>query len=210
VSEVEAGVLETRRPGEMRTHARALAGAGVLLLVLGLAACGDDGGADDGSSTDTGEETADDTTTTEADAGSTTSTTEQLSPEEEVIRDYEAAYVAAATALNPPNPDSPELPAHFTGEALASHQSTIRSMQSGGAAADSIVEHRPSNVVITGETATLRDCFVDTTQMIDLTSGQPAGQPTVTTLHVDVELERVDGTWKVARRSERTDPCPPG
>jgi hypothetical protein len=65
------------------------------------------------------------------------------------------------------------------------------------------------NVVISGETAELRDCFVDTTEQFSATTGESLGGASTTTMHVDVQFQRVDGVWKVGERTERTDPCPP-
>ncbi len=64
------------------------------------------------------------------------------------------------------------------------------------------------DVLITGETAKVRDCFVDTTEQFNAATGESLGGASTTTMHVDVELQRVDGVWKVAERSERNDPCP--
>jgi hypothetical protein len=190
----------------MRRAGRALAAVAGALMVLGVAACGGD---DD----DSGEASAVedlDTTTAEAgdDAGSTTSTT--LSPEDQVIADYTAAQDAFSAASNPPNPDAPELAAHYTGEALTRVQNNLRGMQAAGAGAQSTVEVHPSEVSISGSTARLVDCFVDSTQMIEIGSGRPLGEPGQTTLHVEVSLEQIDGVWKVAAQTEREGPCTPG
>ena len=185
---------------------RFVRGAVAAALAAGLCACG----GDDADEADTPEPPA---ATTEA--GSSTgvesagaTTTAALSPEAEVVRDYEAASAAFSAAANPPNPDAPELAAHFTGSSLARYQATLRSLQADGATAHNTVEHRVVNVVISGETAEVQDCFVDTTEEFSATTGESLGGASTTTMHVDVLLQRVDGVWKVAERTERTDPCP--
>jgi hypothetical protein len=199
------GVWEDEEFGGMKRLGRALAAAAGALLVLGVAACGGD---DDNSGDASAVEDLD-TTSADAgdDAGSTTSTT--LSPEEQVVADYEAASAAFSAAANPPNPDSPDLAAHFTGASLSRYQDALRSLQAAGATAQNTVEHHPINVVVTGETAQVEDCFVDTTQQFSAATGEALGGPSTTTMHVDVTLQLIDGVWKVAERSERTDPCTP-
>lgn len=189
----------------MRTHARVVAAlAGVLLVAA--AACGGADGADDDAAA------AGPTTSEEApespsgDDGSTT--TAAVSPEDQVVRDYEAASAAFSAAANPPNPDAPELAAHFTGSSLTRYQTTLRSLQEAGAYAENSVEHGVVDVRIVGETAQLQDCFVDTTEQFSAATGESLGGASTTTMHVDVELQRVDGVWKVAERTERNDPCP--
>ena len=192
--------------GGVRRTTRALAAMAAALLTLGsLAACGGD---DDGGDAEAIED-LDATTTTEA-GGETTDTTEALTPEEQVVAAYTAAQNAFSAASNPPNPDAPELATSYTGDALARLQENLRGMQASGAGAQTTVELHPSAVVISGTTATLVDCFVDNTQMVELGTGRPLGSPGQTTLHVDVSLEQVDGVWKVADQTERSTPCTPG
>jgi hypothetical protein len=189
----------------MRTHARGLVRVLAIALAVAMSACG----GDDSDDADTSEST----TTTEAESSgggeNAASTTTALSPEDEVVRDYEAASAAFSAAANPPNPDAAELAEHFTGSSLTRYQTTLRSLQAAGATAHNTVEHRVLNVVISGETAEVRDCFVDTTEQFNAATGESLGGASTTTMHVDVQLQLVDGVWKVAERTERSEPCPP-
>lgn len=190
----------------MRIHARVFAAFAGVLLVATAACGGDDGGGDDAT------EAEGPTTSAEAPESSggddETTTTAPLSPEDEVIRDYEAASAAFSAAANPPDPDAPDLAAHFTGSSLTRYQTTLRSLQEAGAYAENSVEHRVVDVLIVGETARVQDCFVDTTEQFSAATGESLGGASTTTMHVDVELQRVDDVWKVAERTERNDPCP--
>jgi hypothetical protein len=93
----------------MRMLTRRCVGRAVAVaLAVGLSACG----GDDADEADTAEPT-----TATTDAGSSTqgesagaTTTAALSPEDEVVRDYEAASAAFSAAANPPNPDAPSWP----------------------------------------------------------------------------------------------------
>lgn len=155
-----------------------LAASGVVLLAVGPAACGSDG--DDGDAGDdrvgpATESTVEGTSKTTTERAAATTTTVELTAEEEVVRDYEAASAAISAAANPPNPDSPELAAHFTGSSLSRYQATLRSLEAAGATAETTVEHHPTSVTIAGESAEVQDCFVDTSQQFNATTGEPLG-----------------------------------
>jgi hypothetical protein len=173
-----------------------------LAAVLVLGACGGGGGDDDESAGSGDRET---TTTTAAEPETTT--TAALTPEEQVLRDYDAAHQAIIAASNPPDPNHPDLLAHMGGDALARQQSQLRQWQGLNVAADTSVVSRPEVTSISGSVATVRDCFTDTTTIIDLSTGQP-GQSGSTTQHVDVTLEQRDGVWLLAYQVLREDPCP--
>lgn len=189
----------------MRTNARLLATLLGALLVAS-AACGND---DDAVANHEADLESPATSSEDESGGSEPTTTAPLSPEDEVVRDYEAASAAFSAAANPPNPDAPELAAHFTGSSLTRYQTTLRSLKEAGATAENTVEHRVIHVLIVGETAQLQDCFVDTTEQFNAATGASLGGASTTTMHVDVELQRVGDVWKVAERTERSDPCPP-
>jgi hypothetical protein len=201
------GVEVNEESAAMKVHARVLAAfVGALLVVT--AACGGDDGTEANDDDTESENAATSEQEPESSTGDESTTTAPLSPEDEVIRDYEAASAAFSAAANPPNPDAPELAEHFTGSSLTRYQTTLRSLQEAGATAENSVEHRVLNVTIVGETAQVQDCFVDTTEQFSATTGESLGGASTTTMHVDVELQRVDGVWKVAERTERNDPCP--
>ncbi len=210
------GVLgETTRRWKVSraARARALAAALAVAVLVGPAACG--GGGEGGGDGDT--EAGEDATSADAGSDATgaddpagTTTTEALTPEEEVVRDYEAAFAAFAAAANPPDPEHPDFLARFTGDTLDRLQGTLRQYAGINAGADTSTELHPSDVVVVGDSATLVDCMVDHTQMVDLASGEPVGEAGETVQHLDVQLERADGVWKIALLTERTDPCTPG
>jgi hypothetical protein len=170
------------------------------VLVLALGACGGD---DDSGDDETGAGDRETTTTTEE----STTTTAALTPEEQVLRDYDAARQAVVASANPPNPDHPDLLAHFGGDALARQQSLLREWQDLNVGARTTVETHPEVTSITGTAATVRDCFTDSSQVIDLATGRP-GESGSTTQHVDVTLEQRDGVWILTRQELREDPCP--
>ncbi|MGH9137626.1 MAG: hypothetical protein ACRD0G_11350 [Acidimicrobiales bacterium] len=173
----------------------------MLVLAPGLSACGDDGSSDDAAS---------DETTTSADTTSTTAASSTtLSAEQEVLAAYEAANDAFLAAVDPPNPEHPDLLATRTGASLARTQSNLRGMASQGVGGNVSYESNPTDVAIDGEQATLEDCFVDHTQLYDLATGAPVGEPGTTVLNLDVTMQRVDGVWMLADGIQLEATCEP-
>jgi len=175
-----------------------------LVAVLALAACGDDSGG--GASDESGSESAEhsgDSTTTETPASSTTAA---LTPEEEVLRDYQLATDAGIAASNPPNPEHPDLVRYWGDDALALSQSDIGQWQGLGIGMISEVEVDAAVVTLTGDTAVVRDCFTDTTRSIELATGETS-EPGSTTQLVEVSLERRDGIWVAVHQEMLADSC---
>lgn len=175
-----------------------------MVAMLALAACGDSSG--DGDSDESGSESAEqsaESTSTEAPA---TSTTAALTPEDEVLRDYQAATDAGIAASNPPNPDHPDLVRYWGDDALALIQSDIGQWQSLGIGMISEVEVDAVVVTLTGETAVVRDCFTDTTRSIEIATGETSA-PGSTTQLVEVSLERRDGIWVAVHQEKLADTC---
>jgi hypothetical protein len=191
------GVWEDEEYGGMKPAGRALAAAAGALMVLGIAACGGDD--DDDASADAGGQ-LDETTTTED------VTTTTLAPEQQVWSDLEAGYQAVASVAGRPDPDAPELAAHFTGESLQGFQDAMRDLQAGGASSTTISLHQYS-VAVGGTIAQVDYCFVDTSQHLDAT-GNPAGAPEVTSMRANAQMEHVDGTWKMSSSTIEPEQCP--
>ena len=185
----------------MRMHARALAGAVAIMVVLGLASCGGD---------DDSETSESSTTTTESEPSSTeeaTTTTEPLPPEEQAWADLEAGSQAFSAVAAAPDPDAPELLRYFTGESLAGVQSLMRDLQAGsGGSINSVQLHRYS-VTVASETATVDYCFIDSSQRLD-TSGNPTGEPEVTSMRSTAQMELIDDIWKLAQETLTPEECP--
>lgn len=180
----------------MRHVRRALGAVAVALMVLGAAACGGD---DDDASADADGD-VDETATSEE------VTTTTLAPEQQVWRDLEAGYQAVASLAGQPDPDAPELAAHFSGETLQGFQDAMRDLQAGGASSTTITLHQYS-VAVGGTTAQVDYCFVDTSQHLDAT-GNPAGAPEVTSMRANAQMEHVDGKWKMSSSTIEPQECP--
>lgn len=183
----------------MRPSARAVLAVAALAVVA--AACG---GGDDGPAN---EEAIVDDETSNSSAADGTATT--LSPEEEVLTAYEAASDALSSAYDPPDPDHPDLLATYGGEALSRIQGTLSQLQGEGVSYVGTFELHPTVITLAGNTAVIEDCYVNHTQVVQTETREPIGEPGEAVLHVEVHLERSDGTWRLVEKQELSEPCTP-
>jgi hypothetical protein len=142
---------------------------------------------------------ADDNSKSEASA--TTS-----APSAQAEADIEAAYRAfiamIGRVVQAPDPDDPELPMRATGVALDGLRSSIaRSLAEG-----TIIRPGPAtsatvlSIEVSGDTATLRACFIDESTAYVAVTGAVVEPTTIVTIVDTVELEREGDTWLVSRR----------
>ncbi len=188
----------------------------VLVAALGGSACQSESEAPDPEAAAPAEEPTDGPAASSSAPTATPSATPALSPastadpaEAEVLAAYQAywdTYVAANQS--PPTADYPDLARYATGEALRTvTESTSRFRAAGQvfrSPPDSIVEHRTSVLEITGDTAKVRDCYIDDGWTETLATGERQGEGVGTRLIV-ADMVREDGSWKVAYPANQRD-----
>lgn len=166
---------------------RAVRPAGlVAALFWVVAGCGGDSG---------GEEADEDGgTTTSAESSSTTT----LSPEEQVLADYDDAQAATKAAYDPADPEHPDLLAHYAGPLLARHQTRLTEYQLGGLSNVLVSKESDARVVSLDETtAVIENCMTEVLQMTDSETRQPQAEPQTSTGLVSLDVALIDGTWKI-------------
>jgi hypothetical protein len=189
----------------MRPHARTLAAAVAAMLVLGMVACGGD---DDSAAGDTEQatEAADDATTTTA--AESSATTAAPTPEDQAVAAYRAAYDAYFAALNPPNPQSPELMAGFSGEALTTMIDTVFRARDDGVYVVGSFEMHPEVASATATEVLLVDCVVETNTTFDAATG--AERDSGRYVHNRrATVVNTDGVWSVAAFEHVEEQCTP-
>lgn len=143
------------------------------------------------------------TTTTSTTVPETTTTTAAPSPEEEVLAAYANYWQAVDAAFDPPQvePEHPALREYATGEALAGitanaretlSQNRARRIRSGGRYA-----HRAEVLTIDGDTATVRDCTIDDTVIVNTVDGAVIDDGVSTRLYISMLVHEA-GQWKLA------------
>ena len=181
--------------------------AGLAVLALTGLGC-ESGNGDDvpldaapGSTTTT---TASTTTSTVAQV--TTTTTAPPTPEEEVLVAYLNYWKAVDAAFDPSEaePDLPALRQYATGEALAGITASARTSLEQNRARripeNGRYVHRAEVLAVDGETATVRDCTIDDTVIIDTITGAVLDDAVSTRLYIST-MVREAGQWKLAQQN---------
>jgi hypothetical protein len=166
-------------------------------LVLGASSCGG------------GDDQAAETTTTTAQARSTppsttqpsTTTTEPATPEEEVEAAFLDAMAVFYDVSRSPDPDD-ERPAETRTEPILSR---VRDVLADAREDDLFVRYpddRPPvpeilALEVDGEEATITVCIIDDAQQVRRSDERVIDDDVVTRFQ-ETEMERVDGTWKIA------------
>ena len=181
----------------MRRALRAIATVGA--LTVAVAAYGDDASGEEGGS----DPTADESTTTTADATTTT-----LSPEDQVIADYDTAQTAVKVAYDSADPEHPDLLAHYAGPMLERHQTTLAEYQLEGVS-DVLLskESDPQLTSFADTTAEVEDCMTEVLQLTDSAAREPKADPRTYTALVRSDLELIDGTWKITDARTIEEAC---
>lgn len=175
---------------------------GLAVLVLAVVAC--DSG--DGDQEGVGAAPASTTTIAATTTAPATTTTAASTPEEEVLAAYLNYWDAVDAAFDPPQAE-PELPAlrqYATGKALAGITANARTALEQNRASripeNGRYVHRAEVLAIDGETATVRDCTIDDTVVIDTTTGAVIDDAVSTRLYISM-MVREAGQWKLARQT---------
>lgn len=183
----------------MRSNRLKTVGAliGVLVAATALApACtsnGGDGGAAKPTTTSTSVSA---TTTTTADTG--------------VLSAYQSFWDGYLQAADPMNPEHPVLAEVATGDQLRQLRSAFLARLSAGEVIRGDVETAPEVVEVNGESATLRDCYLDRTGVYDASSGERKDTESGIRHLITVRLVDEGARWKVASITKEGDGCAPG
>lgn len=163
------------------------------LAALGLlSACADEKGA---------QSTTTSTTTSEPPATPASSDQEVL---DAYIAFWNDGYLEAADPMDPTNP---ALAAHATGEQLETLERAFLARQTSGEVIRGTLDLQPRVVSVVGETATVRDCYLDDTGVFDAATGERRDTATGVRHLITATLIVEDDTWKVSDLQQEGDGC---
>lgn len=121
------------------------------------------------------------------------------SGDEAVVAAYEAYWTDLLAALDPPKPSDPGLAEHATGVELERARTLVRDRKAAREVVRGSYGHQDTDVTsIDGDKATLTDCLVVGTKVHNARSGKEKRADLTGPFSLAVDLERVDGDWKVA------------
>lgn len=115
-------------------------------------------------------------------------------------------YLAAS---NPMNPQDPRLREVATGEELKTLTSAFLASKSSGEIYKGTIELRPAVPEVSGDTATLSDCYLSSILAYDAQTGALRDRHENVRRLVTASLVKEGGVWKVARIRHERDGCTP-
>ncbi len=150
------------------------------------------------------------TSTTVPPTSTTAPSTTTTSVETAILSGYRAFWAAYLRAADPMNPEHPDLLATAINPELEQVQRAFLARLAGGEVIRGTIENHPQiEGAPTATTATIVDCAVDNSRVVNASTG--AEQPTTGDSHhlIRVEMSLVDGTWKVRSVNRVSDGCTP-
>jgi hypothetical protein len=122
---------------------------------------------------------------------------------------YRAFWDAYLQAADPMNPTNPVLAAHATGDELHQVQTAFADHFAKGEVIRGRLDLAPQVGTTTGTTATVTDCYGDSTHVFDATSGQQKDPPGDSHFQITATLVLDSGTWKVSSLAKQGEGCTP-
>jgi hypothetical protein len=175
----------------MGRRCRYVLGTAVVVVVLAAAGCGGGGG---------GEAASPPTSVEPSPSSEPTSPSTAPTEEAAVLAAYQGYWDTWLAANDPPNPDHPDLERYYIGRSLERARQEIFDRRAVGQAirlpASAEYRHR-ADVTIDGvDAATVTDCSVDDSQVVDVASGRVLNDAVVSEL-ITASLVRVNDEWRV-------------
>jgi hypothetical protein len=126
--------------------------------------------------------------------------------EAEVLGAYRAFWDAYLAAADPMDPASPLLAQHATGTQLETVQRAFLARRAGGEVIRGTLDLAPRVISIVGDTAAVRDCYLDNTGVYDAAGTRKDAASGVRHL-VTATLKLDGGVWKVSDLKKEGDGC---
>jgi hypothetical protein len=123
-----------------------------------------------------------------------TTTVEQV-----VLDGYRAAWGAYNAATAAANPDEPGLPARMTAEQVQVVRTYVIGLKAQGLVSKGELELHPRVVDLTATSATVLDCYRDTTKNYDAATGELKDTSGAKTFSARVTMALEGDTWKMAK-----------
>jgi len=136
-----------------------------------------------------------------------TATTTTADPATPVLAGYRAFWGAYLEAADPMDPTNPALTATATGEELQQVKRTFTGHFQKGEVIRGELDLRPKVTGQTGSTATVTDCYGDSTHVYDSATGERKDPPETVRYQVTATMVTDGGVWKVSTMKEEGEGC---
>ena len=139
--------------------------------------------------------------------GDATGTSEPDDAGAAAVAAYEANWSNLLAAADPPDPESPALDEHATGEMLAHFRDTLERYAAEGLVLRGTMEFDAEAVEVTEERAVVEDCGLDKTEVVVAATGDVANASDDEPDGTRADLVMEDGVWKVTALHEDPEVC---
>ena len=137
---------------------------------------------------------------------STTTTSDPTAP---VLAGYRSFWDAYLQAADPMDPTHPVLAAHASGDELRQVQQTFAGHFQRGEVIRGTLDLRPRVTAQTESTATVTDCYGDSTHVFDTATGRQKDPPESVRYLVTATMAVEGGVWKVTAMKKEGEACVP-
>jgi hypothetical protein len=148
-------------------------------------------------------------TPTTASSAPTATTTTLNAVDQSILaayRKYWEVYIAVGSEMRLPDPRLGEV---ASGDALRQLNSALLAGKADGEVFRGTIDLAPRVVSVSGDTATVSDCYASHILGYDAASGRPKGPERPGRTLVTVSMVREAGTWKVGGIRHEGDACTP-
>ena len=180
--------------------------AGALAAALLVAACGGSGDSDDATD-DTRLRNTMPPSPNEQAGQSGEAPPPAVDPGDQVLPDYRAFWRTFVEATRRPDPDTPTLVAHATGDALTTSQGVLKYMRDSRLVSHGDIEVAPRVVSVLRTSAEVADCYRSSLNMHDARTGVLREKADTRRQRLRVHLVRTSRTWKVALIERKEFDC---
>jgi hypothetical protein len=143
-----------------------------------------------------------------ADKSRTTRRTTTTAPaDHEVLVAYRAFWDDYLAAADPMDPQSARLGAHATGSELQTVRAAFLARKSDGEVIRGDLDLAPRVLSVLGESASVKDCYLDNTGIYDAVKGTRKDTSTGMRHLITASLVREAGAWKVSDLKREGDGC---
>lgn len=186
-------VMVSRRRPSREPSRRLPIGIGILLGAALLVACSSSDGAAPATSA----------------SGSAPTTSAVNAVTQQVENGYRAFWDAYLQSADPMNPTNPALEAHATGDELHQVQAAFADHFAKGEVIRGRLDLSPHVGAVNGTTATVTDCYGDSTHVFDAATGQQKDEPGDNHFQITASLILDGDTWKVTSIEKQGEGCTP-
>lgn len=137
------------------------------------------------------------------------STPNEVGGTQAVLVAYRQSWADVVAAGDPIKPDAAQLKTHRSGQALDVIVAVLRDYESRGVVYRGEVELHPKIVEFNGDSAKIRDCVFDHTQVVKPATNEVVKPAADHPIWASTTMQVVEGSWKATNFAPENQECTP-